>query len=157
MWLCVTAALCFAVVWGVSLVRPLGPVRVGPAAICVARGHLLTWYGWTPQWWEWSRAAVADAMTTKNGIGGIVWRGRSEIGLWTREGMDVRIAHWAALVGVPLWVPLIAASIAALAFARSRKTDHGCCSCCGYDLTGNVSGRCPECGTPIEQGGPSPT
>ncbi len=25
-----------------------------------------------------------------------------------------------------------------------RKCDH-----CGYDLTGNTSGRCPECGTPI--------
>jgi hypothetical protein len=23
------------------------------------------------------------------------------------------------------------------------------CSTCGYDLTGNVSGICPECGTPI--------
>jgi len=23
---------------------------------------------------------------------------------------------------------------------------------CGYDLTGNVSGRCPECGEPVNQG-----
>jgi hypothetical protein len=27
----------------------------------------------------------------------------------------------------------------------------GCCRECGYDLTGNVSGICPECGTPIEK------
>jgi len=26
----------------------------------------------------------------------------------------------------------------------------GLCVRCGYDLTGNVSGVCPECGTPIE-------
>jgi hypothetical protein len=25
----------------------------------------------------------------------------------------------------------------------------GFCQCCGYDLTGNVSGRCPECGIKI--------
>jgi len=25
----------------------------------------------------------------------------------------------------------------------------GGCRQCGYDLTGNLSGRCPECGTPI--------
>ncbi len=25
----------------------------------------------------------------------------------------------------------------------------GLCRHCGYDLTGNTSGRCPECGTPI--------
>jgi len=24
------------------------------------------------------------------------------------------------------------------------------CGACGYDLTGNVSGVCPECGTEIE-------
>lgn len=29
--------------------------------------------------------------------------------------------------------------------------DHGipCCTVCGYNLTGNVSGVCPECGEPI--------
>jgi predicted Zn-ribbon and HTH transcriptional regulator len=27
--------------------------------------------------------------------------------------------------------------------------NHGipCCTSCGYDLTGNVSGACPECGS----------
>jgi hypothetical protein len=27
------------------------------------------------------------------------------------------------------------------------------CSNCGYDLTGNTSGRCPECGTPTAMRG----
>jgi len=31
-----------------------------------------------------------------------------------------------------------------------RKPGH--CRGCDYDLTGNVSGRCPECGTPIAAG-----
>ncbi len=26
------------------------------------------------------------------------------------------------------------------------------CENCGYDLTGNVSGICPECGTPVSEG-----
>ena len=29
-----------------------------------------------------------------------------------------------------------------------RKLTPGTCPQCGYDLTGNVSGRCPECGAP---------
>ena len=29
-----------------------------------------------------------------------------------------------------------------------EKLQPGKCRQCGYDLTGNVSGRCPECGTP---------
>jgi len=27
-----------------------------------------------------------------------------------------------------------------------RRLSHGCCTACGYDLTGNTSGVCPECG-----------
>lgn len=30
---------------------------------------------------------------------------------------------------------------------RARRT--GCCRRCGYDLTGNISGRCSECGEPV--------
>ncbi len=29
---------------------------------------------------------------------------------------------------------------------RWRRRRRGCCTKCGYDLTGNTSGRCPECG-----------
>ena len=34
---------------------------------------------------------------------------------------------------------------------RNRRRRLGLCMCCGYDLTGNVSGVCPECGTGIER------
>ena len=30
---------------------------------------------------------------------------------------------------------------------------HPLCEKCGYDLTGNESGRCPECGTPVKAHG----
>lgn len=41
--------------------------------------------------------------------------------------------------------------IVAAGIAWQRKPAHpaGHCHQCGYDLTGNVSGICPECGTPI--------
>ncbi len=35
-----------------------------------------------------------------------------------------------------------------------RRFPTGECQRCGYDLTGNVSGVCPECGTPIERVAP---
>ena len=31
-------------------------------------------------------------------------------------------------------------------FRRCRSPKNGYCDSCGYDLTGNVSGICPECG-----------
>lgn len=33
---------------------------------------------------------------------------------------------------------------------RRRRRKRGLCLSCGYDLTGNKSGVCPECGKPIE-------
>ena len=30
------------------------------------------------------------------------------------------------------------------------------CGTCGYDLTGNISGRCPECGTSLPASAPTP-
>jgi hypothetical protein len=37
-----------------------------------------------------------------------------------------------------------------VAFARlPKRIPTSCCQDCGYDLTGNVSGVCPECGTSI--------
>ena len=47
---------------------------------------------------------------------------------------------------VPVWMVFcICAVLTAIAFRRSRIPP-GHCHKCGYDLAGNVSGRCPECG-----------
>ena len=54
---------------------------------------------------------------------------------------------------VPAWSLAVAFSLLPLArvVARSRELRRqariGLCRRCGYDLRGNVSGRCPECGT----------
>jgi hypothetical protein len=36
-------------------------------------------------------------------------------------------------------------------YRRIIRTERGLCARCGYDLTGNISGTCPECGqaTPL--------
>ncbi|MCC6359748.1 MAG: hypothetical protein IT450_13465 [Phycisphaerales bacterium] len=51
---------------------------------------------------------------------------------------------------IPLWLPLLMIGIpTASCWRRLRRPAPGCCKKCGYDLTGNVSGTCPECGTPL--------
>lgn len=67
-------------------------------------------------------------------------------------------------VVVPLWLATAAALLAWLILSwpdlRARwlawrlGPDH--CLRCGYDLTGNVSGRCPECGKTIKPGQAAP-
>ena len=55
------------------------------------------------------------------------------------------------LIHVPLWLPLLVVAIptAILFYRDRRRIPPGHCEKCGYDLTGNVSGKCPECGDGI--------
>jgi hypothetical protein len=51
---------------------------------------------------------------------------------------------------IPLWSALtITAAYPLYRVLRRRRAPSGHCQTCGYNLTGNVSGICPECGTPI--------
>ena len=57
---------------------------------------------------------------------------------------------------LPLWLPALAAlvpgSLALRRFVARKRRRSGSCPACSYDLTGNVSGVCPECGTAIAKG-----
>ena len=57
----------------------------------------------------------------------------------------------AVFVAVPLWIPLLAGLIPWLfrLWHRARRKP-GHCRFCDYDLMGNVSGTCPECGRGVE-------
>ncbi|MBN1858452.1 hypothetical protein JW848_04525 [Candidatus Bipolaricaulota bacterium] len=52
---------------------------------------------------------------------------------------------------LPLWIPFVIAVIptGVLWYLDRRRIPPGYCRKCGYDLTGNVSGVCPECGEHI--------
>lgn len=53
---------------------------------------------------------------------------------------------------LPLWVPFVIVGIPTAAlWRRDRRFPAGHCQSCGYDLTGNKSGVCPECGCNIGQ------
>jgi hypothetical protein len=56
-------------------------------------------------------------------------------------------------IRVPIWI--IAVLIACLMTARAWfefRSLSKCGACvCGYDLTGNASGICPECGEPVDK------
>lgn len=52
---------------------------------------------------------------------------------------------------IPHWLTnLVAWSIFFLLWRRSRKPPKGHCQQCGYNLSGNESGRCPECDHRVE-------
>jgi hypothetical protein len=54
-------------------------------------------------------------------------------------------------VSIPLWlVAGLAGHPLAWVVGARRRPPPGHCQSCGYDLTANVSGRCPECGAAAE-------
>jgi hypothetical protein len=71
-------------------------------------------------------------------------RVRSRLPPWSADAVGVYglvvVAGYAAAVGLP---PL----------KRLLRRRSGQCAQCGYDLTGNLSGTCPECGTAGNNGG----
>jgi hypothetical protein len=61
---------------------------------------------------------------------------------------------WGTQYVLPLWVPLAVSAIPSLwlaerRYGRYQRVPKGCCEKCRYDLTGNLSGICPECGSSI--------
>ncbi len=81
----------------------------------------------------------------------------SRTGRWRRLGLSRHAWTWPRFTPdrhfqlVPLWAPfLLVALPTVVLFRRDRRhrIPSHCCQGCGYDLTGNVSGVCSECGGP---------
>lgn len=74
--------------------------------------------------------------------------------LW---GFDSVVDQAGTLVILPLWAPLVAFALpTAYAWWRCARPPPGHCKKCGYDLAGNGSGVCPECGKACEPKGAVP-
>lgn len=69
----------------------------------------------------------------------------------THEGAWVSVRSYA----LPLWIPFLFFFILTsyLWLTDRRRYPAGRCAGCGYDLTGNTSGVCSECGTPVGPAG----
>ena len=91
------------------------------------------------------------------GIDGVVWHVSSmwpatlpeRLGLgWPEAWTNEPFGTWEA--EVPFWwLLLLLGILTAYLWWLDRRPPTGHCQRCGYDLTGNVSGVCPECGEGI--------
>ncbi len=128
---------------------------IGAAAVAAAPGdRVLLWS------WVYLYAARAAAWFIV-GWWGAGLRGRRLAG-WVTSGTLINAAFDVAVVfGIfdgPVWPVLILAGLAVFigsldvvgrrSSLRARFAATACARC-RYDLTGNLSGRCPECGTPV--------
>ncbi len=90
------------------------------------------------------------------------WICQGRVSTWvTAEGDQdsdlVVIRSWRSVsLSLSLWFILVIFLVGQLVLLYPRlqawqRGKHGLCMNCGYSLVGNVSGVCPECGTPIRQ------
>ena len=90
------------------------------------------------------------------GFGGFTYRS-SAVRLFQPEPDGTLLYYRQCAVTVPLWFLFsVFAAYPTVAFIRGpvrryRRRRKGLCVKCGYDLTGNVSGICPECGAEVKQ------
>lgn len=134
---CVVMLICWPVGHGRSVVLHVPGkhgLAIGNGAIhlAIARSRVGTIVNWADSW------------------GVTVFGNPQPFSYWPYRTPKI----WYSLGGskvftLPLWIPLVIVAIpTALVWYRGRRPPRGHCQRCGYDLTGNVSGVCPECGTP---------
>ena len=77
--------------------------------------------------------------TSRPSIDGFTW--------WPSAQFSTTRGH----VALPPWMLLVIVALPTcfLWYMDRRRFAPGHCQKCGYNLTGNVSGRCPECGSKI--------
>ena len=102
--------------------------------LCLASGIVgLRWGG--PEW-PFGYAEGFEYWSPGGGLEGLLLAGSSGTMRW------VCVPFWPITYALVIWT--------VVAWWRGRdRWQPGSCPQCGYNLTGNVSGRCPGCGTEV--------
>lgn len=173
MWLCLCAGAAVAVLWACRPMavewnwhRPDGQVRL---SIAIAGGEL----GCFLDQWSYLDTDVVDEVEIAHEfiLGDVWWIDTEESpshgewrkygfgcgwDLWATPGMPgyAMSKAWYAELYTPHWFVLSLCMVFPARrywrLRRVRSLHGGAHRCrCGYNLTGNVSGMCPECGRPV--------
>jgi hypothetical protein len=134
-WISIGICVLMLFVWCLTLRWEYG-YAVGPYHVAIGGGSLnignLSFHAFPP------RPLRGEFMPDMHAAHEVQWRSYT----W-RSG-----AIWHSRY--PLWFSWpILFYVTLLLWLLDRRPQPGRCSSCGYDLTGNTSGVCPECGTPV--------
>jgi hypothetical protein len=131
-WLALVLCVATFVVFSLSLFRDL--VWYGTGIRVGLEGGLVG-----ADWWNVSRRYAEDGWELLTPRHHWMWHWVPEFG---------KSPYATGGLMVPPWMPFLASVVPTLIlwWRDLRPPRAGLCSYCGYNLTGNLSGRCPECG-----------
>lgn len=94
------------------------------------------------------------AVPSEHRCAGYGWAFASRVGMADESDIYVRSRALAFSFVYPLIIAIVLAVYPVQVLIRGplrrwRWVRHGLCIACGYDLRGNESGVCPECGTDV--------
>jgi len=130
------------------MIRNVLLIVLSMSVVLVVAVDVLSYLDW-PGTWRYQHARsgiwIRHHATRVWAVGGL--------GRYPYSRLEVSKGVLYGRIRVPLWQ--IAAALAAYPIfvmarrdeTRRRRRSRGQCVACGYDLTGNLSGVCPECGT----------
>lgn len=143
----IVAAAAMTLRWHAHWLSPHMAVGVGVYAGAA-------YANWTPD----DLANMPPAAEAPSGVEVVTARSWSDVARrWSRYALWP-MSHSAAnfrVAYVPLWIVFVVAAVptGVLWWRDRRRILPVHCEKCGYDLTGNVSGRCPECGMDLRPAG----
>jgi predicted RNA-binding Zn-ribbon protein involved in translation (DUF1610 family) len=159
-------ALELAILVGILVFLRLRPRRVAEARVCAACGKALgpdagtqcpacgaavTSTSERPDRWAYfRRQPIGSALCAWF----IVYVGTVIVGVQIAKlGLTDPIATMNTAMGIGVLLGGLTAIVVRLLLRPLSKPKPGICASCGYNLTGNVSGVCPECGARVEGAG----
>lgn len=100
---------------------------------------------------------ISDAGSVSTGCG-VTWPSRQDGRVyfaptwWPAYMWTWRNAQLVLSINIPLWIPSLLFFLVRTVLLRGAgPIVVGACRGCRYNLTGNTSGICPECGTPMSE------
>ena len=133
-------------------------VAVSMTIVTVGASVLVEWVNGRA-WDRWAQSTIDQALSVTKAVdtGGVVYNCTMPTGVWRLRRLDFDPA-WVERLQVGGIVGILAGWLALLVrWLAARRFDHrhreGFCTACGYNLTGNLSGVCPECGMLLEPQG----